>query len=203
MKTRGLNNTYKLDTNFPIWDHVFTVAPLVVIGTKEKNGYNLAPKHMALPFGFNNYFGFICTPEHGTYQNIKNKKEFSVSYPLTDSILLASLSATTRKDGISKFKKIIDALPTIKATSIDALFVKQSYLYLECVLFKIIDGIDNNSMIIGKIEAAFVDKNYLKNSEKDVQMQIMKYPLLAYIADGRFAKIDKTLNFPFPKYFKR
>jgi len=38
-----------LDTARPIWDQFFSVAPLVIIGTKEGEHYNLAPKHMAGP----------------------------------------------------------------------------------------------------------------------------------------------------------
>ncbi len=197
------NKLFKIDTQFPIWDYVFTVAPLVVIGSKEKEGYDLAPKHMATPMGFDNYFGFVCTPEHKTYQNIRQTGEFTVSFPLPNSIVLTSLSATTRCDEISKFKSIIEAIPTLKATTIDALFVVDSYLYLECKLFKIIDGFNKNSLITGKIETAFVDKNYIRSSEKDEQMQLKKHPLLAYISYGRFAEINKTFNFPFPKKFTR
>lgn len=203
MKKNALNNTYKLDTNSPIWNHVYTVAPLVVIGTKENDGYDLAPKHMATPLGFDNYFGFVCTPNHGTYKNIKKYREFTVSFPLTNQVLITSLSATSRCDEISKTKRISETIPTIEATTIDALFVKHSYLYLECKLFKIIDGFNQNSIISGKIETAFVNKNYIKYSELDEQKQLNEHPLLVYIANGRFAEIRKTFNFPFPKNFKR
>lgn len=203
MKKSTKHNFYTLDTSIPIWDRVFTVAPLVVIGTKEGAAYNLAPKHMATPIGFDNYFGFICTPNHATYQNIIEKKEFTVSFPLPNQVVLASLSASPRCDDISKSKPIVDALPTIKATTVDALCIEESYLFLECKLFKIIDGFNENSIITGKIIAAHVDKNYLKESEKDEQQQLKENPLLAYIAYGRFTKITETYNFPFPKNFKR
>ena len=197
------HNLFTLDTSIPIWERVFTVAPLVVIGTKEGVGYDLAPKHMVTPIGFDNYFGFICTPNHATYQNIKKNKEFTVSFPLPNQVVLASLSASPRCDNISKSKSIVEALPTIKATTIDALCIAESYLFLECILFKIIDGFNENSIITGKVIAAHVDKNYLKDSEKDEQQQFKENPLLVYIAYGRFAKITETYNFPFPKNFKR
>jgi len=197
------HNLYTLDTSIPIWDRVFTVAPLVVIGTKEGDAYDLAPKHMVTPIGFDNYFGFVCTPKHATYQNIKKNKEFTVSFPLPNQVVLASLSASPRCDDISKSKSIIEALPTIKATTVNALCIPKSYLLLECKLFKIIDGFKENSIITGKVIAALVDKNYLKDSEKDEQQQLKENPLLAYIAYGRFAKITETYNFPFPKNFKR
>jgi flavin reductase (DIM6/NTAB) family NADH-FMN oxidoreductase RutF len=94
-------------------------------------------------------------------------------------------------------------LPTFECNSIDALFLKDAYLFFECELYQIVDGFDDYSIITGKILNAFVDKHYMKVSEKDNQEQIIESPLLAYIANGRFAKIKKTFNFPFPKGFKK
>lgn len=203
MGTDKLHNFYTLDTTIPIWERMFMVAPLVVIGTKEGPGYDLAPKHMVTPIGFDNYFGFVCTSKHATYQNIKETREFTVSFPLPNQVVLASMSASPRTDAISKSESIIKVLPTIKGTSVDALCIAESYLVLECELFKIMDGFSENSIITGKIIAAHVDKNYLRDSEIDAQQQLKEHPLLTYIAHGRFAKIKETYNFPFPKNFKR
>lgn len=192
-----------LDHSLPVWEHFFTVAPLVVIGTKEGKGYDLAPKHLAIPISFGNYFGFVCTPRHGTYQNVLKHKEFTVSFPLPDQIVLASLAASPRNEGISKFKQVVGALPTIKASTVDAKHLKESYLRLECELFKIIDGFDENSIVTGKIKAAFVHKDYQRISDQDEQQQLKNNPLLVYLAPGRFAKITETYNFPFPKNFER
>ena len=202
MKTLSQNKFYTLDTSIPIWESIFTVAPLIVIGTKEGGAYNLAPKHMATPIGFDNYFGFVCTPKHGTYQNIKETQEFTVSFPIPDQVVLASLSAMPRCDDSFGTKPIIQALPSIKGSLVDALFLEASYLFFECKLFKIIDGFNENSIITGKIIAAHVDKKYMKTFEKDEQQQLIENPLLAYISKGRFARITETYNFPFPKNFK-
>jgi hypothetical protein len=70
-----------LETHLPIWDRFFTVAPLALIGTKEAEGYDLAPKHMVMPMGWENYFGFVCASRHRTYQNIAREHVFTVSYP--------------------------------------------------------------------------------------------------------------------------
>ncbi len=192
-----------ITTDFSIWQRFFTVAPLIVVGTKEEKGYDLAPKHMATPLGQSNYFGFVCTPRHATYHNIKSSGEFTVSFPKADQVALASLSASPRCEDSVKSEYLIKSLPTIKATSVDALFIAASYLYLECELFKIIDGFDDYSFITGTIKAVFVHPDYVRVSEKDEQLQIMQNPLLAYIAEGRFATISNTYNFPFPKDFKR
>lgn len=192
-----------ITTSIPVWNRFFMVAPLVVVGTKEGQGYDLAPKHMTTPVGTSNYFGFVCSPNHSTYHNVKNTKEFTISFPGPDQVLLASLSASPRREDIAKSEAIVKSLPTLRATSIDALFIKDSYVYFECELFKIIDGFDQHSFITGKIKRAFVHTDYLKVSEKDEQLQIKENPLLAYVAEGRFATITDTYNFPFPKGFKR
>ncbi|NHF59675.1 flavin reductase [Flavobacteriaceae bacterium TP-CH-4] len=185
----------------PIWNRFFTIAPLIVVGTKEGDGYDLAPKHMATPIGHSNYYGFVCTPKHATYHNVRENGEFTVSFPMSDQTVLAALSASPRCGDTTGAKEIISALPTFKANTVDALFIKNSYLYLECALFRIVDGFDDYSLITGEVKAAYVDKNYLKASEKDEQQQLYEHPLLAYLAHGRFAKVSKTFNFPFPKDF--
>lgn len=203
MNTLKQDNYVLLDNMTSIWDQVFTVAPLVVIGTKERQGYDLAPKHMASPLGFGNYFGFVCTSRHNTFSNVLATGQFTVSFPLPDQIISTSLSASPRTKSISKSEGIINALPVLKAPSMDAPIIADAYFYLECGLHKIIDGFDDYSIITGKIKAAYAHKDYMKVSEMDEQEQILKNPLLAYIAPGRFAKIAATNGFPFPKNFKR
>ena len=203
MEKKLQDNFVPITTELPIWNRFFMVAPLIVVGTKEGKGYDLAPKHMATPIGSSNYFGFVCTPNHSTYHNVKKEKEFSVSFPVPNQVLWASLSATPRQEDTLKSDTIIKSLPTLKATTIDALFIEESYAYFECTLFKIIDGFNEHSFITGKIKKAFVHTDYLKVSEKDEQQQIKEHPLLAYVAEGRFATIADTYNFPFPKGFKR
>ncbi len=193
----------QLDVSTPIWDRTFMVAPLVIIGTQESNGYDLAPKHMATPMGFDNYFGFVCTPNHSTYHNVKKYKCFTVSFPTPDQIITTSLSASPRTDGISKSESIIEALPVAQATSMDVPVLSDAYLYFECDLFKIVDGFGENSLITGSIRKAFVHSDYLRVSELDEAEQLQEHPLLAYIAMGRFANISNTYNFPFPKDFTR
>jgi flavin reductase (DIM6/NTAB) family NADH-FMN oxidoreductase RutF len=192
-----------LDTTRPIWNHFFMVAPLAVVGTREAGGYNLAPKHMITPMGFDNYFGFVCTPTHGTYKNIMEMGEFTVCFPMPQHTLVTSLTASPRHSGISKEDQIIDALPTRKANEVDALFLEQSYLMLECKHFRTIDGFGDNSLITGTILHAYVHPDYLRVSEQDEQQLLHEHPLLAYVAEGRFAQVGDTYKFPFPKGFTK
>ncbi|WP_009546957.1 flavin reductase [Crocosphaera subtropica] len=191
-----------LDLNQPLWDRFFTVAPLVIIGSKEANGnYDLAPKHMAMPFGWDNYFGFICTPRHGTYQNIVREKVFSVSFPQPNQILLTSLTAISRCE--QNQKPTLSILPTFPTTKIDSVYLENSYLYLECQLDRIIDGFGDNSLIIGKIIEAQVQEKALRRSDRDDQDILLDIPLLVYLSPGRYSIIDHSFSFPFHARFHR
>ncbi|WP_088341474.1 flavin reductase [Robiginitalea sediminis] len=192
-----------LDTRLPVWSRFYMVAPLVVIGTREGEGYDLAPKHMVTPMGFGNYIGFVCTPDHSTYHNIRQHGVFTVSFPLPEQTLITSLSATRRSGEIPKSEQVLDWLPTVTAPQTDAPFLQDSYLLLECDHFKTIDGFGRNSLITGTIRKAYVRNEYLRISEADEQAMLREHPLLAYVAEGRFAIVGDTYAFPFPKNFKR
>ncbi|MDJ0735775.1 MAG: flavin reductase [Nostocaceae cyanobacterium] len=191
-----------LDLNQPIWERFFLVAPLIVVGTREPEGsYDLAPKHMAMPLGWENYFCFVCTPRHGTYQNIRREKVFTISFPHPDQVLLASLSAAPRCEDHSK--PTLAALPTFRATVIDGVFLRDAYLFLECQLDKIIDGFGENSLIVGKIVAVHVQQQALRVSDSDDQDLLLQTPLLAYLPPGRYTKIERSFSFPFHTGFQR
>lgn len=191
-----------LDLNQPLWDRFFTVAPLVIIGSKEADGnYDLAPKHLAMPFGWDNYFGFICTPSHHTYENIQREKAFTVSFPQPEQILLTSLAAAPRCD--HQKKPSLSVLPTFPASKIDGVYLQHSYLFLECQLERIIDGFADNSLIVGKISAAQVDETALRRSDRDDQDILLKVPLLVYLSPGRYSIIEQSFSFPFHVGFHR
>lgn len=203
MQTIDSKQFESLDVEQPIWSRFFMVAPLAVIGTREATGYDMAPKHMLTPMGFGNYVGFVCSPDHGTYQNIRKWGEFTVSFPRPDQTFIAALGASPRREDIAKPQQVVAHLPTLKAIETDALFLDGSYLMLECDHFKTVDGFQRNSLITGTIRKAFVRKEYLRVSESDEGRMIRDNPLLAYIAEGRFSRISETYAFPFPKGFKR
>ena len=122
---------------------------------------------------------------------------------MPDQLIVSSLAASARCDDLSKTEAILNDLPLMMAPSIDAPILESSYLYLECKLFKIIDGFWTNSLICGEIIGAFAQEDYLRQAEVDAQEQLFNHPLLAYIATGRYAVIKETHAFPFPKDFKR
>jgi flavin reductase (DIM6/NTAB) family NADH-FMN oxidoreductase RutF len=191
-----------LPTDQAIWDRFFSVAPLVVIGSKQPDGtFDLAPKHMATPFGWQNYYGFVCTPRHATYQNIQRERQFTVSFPRPTQVVTSSLAASPRCEDASK--PLLALLATHPATTVDGVFVQDCALVLECTLHSITDGFGANSLIVGQIVAAAVDEEYLRVSERDEGEQVFASPLLAYVSPGRYAEIRQTAQFPFPKGFAR
>jgi flavin reductase (DIM6/NTAB) family NADH-FMN oxidoreductase RutF len=190
-----------LETHLPIWDRFFTVAPLVLIGTKEAEGYDLAPKHMVMPMGWENYFGFVCASRHRTYQNIAREHVFTVSYPRPTQLVLTSLAAAPRCGDDAKPSLL--ALPTFPASKVDSVFVTDAYLFFECELHQIIDGFGVNSLITGRIIAAHADEEVLRTSDRDDQDVLQAAPLLAYVSPGRIAQIRDTFSFPFPLDFSR
>ena len=99
-------------------------------------------------------------------------------------------------------KTVISSLPTFKSEHLDALFIEDAYLYLECRLHQIIDGFDDFSLISGEVQHAFAHEDSFRASEKDEQQMVFNAPLLAYLAPGRFAKIQDSYAFPFPKDYE-
>ncbi len=191
-----------LDPEQPIWDRFFTVAPLVIVGSKQTDGtYDLAPKHMAMPIGWQNYYGFVCSARHATYRNIEREGAFTVSFPRPTQVVTSSLAASPRCDGDEK--PILTVLPTRPATRVDGVLVEDCSLALECELDRITDGFGANSLIIGRVVAAVVDERDLRISERDEGEQIFDSPLLVYLSPGRYAEIRETARFPFPKGFSR
>lgn len=199
-----ISHMIELDTDLDIWSKTYTVNSLVIIGTKEENGsYNFAPKHMAMPLGFSNYFGFMGTPRKSTYRNVMREQVFTVSYPQPNQLILSSLMATRREEDDSK--PVLDEIPTSSAKQIDGQFLEDSYLQIECKFTECLGKFGEWEIITGEIIAAYVHKDFLRKDDENIDdnMLIKKHPLLAYLHPNRFSIIEKSNAFPFPKDFKR
>ncbi len=191
-----------LDTKWPIWERFFTIAPLVIIGSRDETGaFDLAPKHMVTPLGWQNFFGFVCTPRHRTYQNIGREGAFTVTFPRPTQVVLTSLAAGPRDD--DDVKPALGLLPTRPAATIDGVFLEDGYLFLECRLDRIVDGFGENSLIAGRVVAAQVAEDALRLSDGDDAEVLRAAPLLAYLAPGKYAEIGTGHAFPYPVGFAR
>ena len=130
------------------------------------------------------------------------EKAFTVSYPRPEQVTLASLAASPRFESDAE-KPIVDLLPTIQATEVDGVLLRDSYLYLECELDRIVDGFGDNSLIAGRVLRALIHEDSHLQQDKDAGEMIHAAPLLAYLYPGRFAEIRETPQFPFPADFKK
>jgi flavin reductase (DIM6/NTAB) family NADH-FMN oxidoreductase RutF len=195
---RGL---VELSTATPIWDRVFTVAPLVLVATKEGDGWDVAPKHLALPLGWENRFGFACSERHATYRNVVAHPEFTVSFPRADRILDVTMAAGARAEDGSK--PTLSALSTFAATTVDGVLVEGCDLYLECALERVVDGFGPNSLVVGRIVAAAAAPEALRTADGDDADVVHRRGLLVYVDPGRFGIVRETYSLPFPAGFSR
>ncbi len=191
-----------LDVAHPIWERFFLVSPLVIIGTREADGsYDLAPKHMAGPVSWDNWFGFVCTPRHHTYTNAVREGVFTASWPTPAQLLEASLAAAPRYP--TEGKPALDVLAMVPATVVTGVLLDGAWLHLECVTERVVDELGDNSLVIGRIVAATVDERSLRAPDRDDQDLIGANPLLAYLHPGRCAEISDSRAFPFPAGMRR
>lgn len=190
-----------LSLNAPIWDAFFSVAPLVLVGTREPDGgHDLAPKHMAMPLGWQNHFGFVCHPSHATQRNAERTGEFTVSFPRPASVVQVALAAAKRTEGA---KPELGAIPVAAASTVDGVLVEDAHLWLECELDRVVEGFGENTLVAGRVVAAAVAQDARRDADGDDADLIAASPLLAYLAPGRFAAVTESRSFPFPVHFRR
>lgn len=191
-----------LSLDYPLWERFFIASPLVVIGTREGEGFDLAPKHMAMPLGWGNYFTFVCTPRHGTYQNAREAGAFTVSFPRPSQLLETSLTAAPRTVEGGPTPGLED-LPVVPARQVDGVLLRDACVHLECELDRTVDGFDDASLVIGRVVSARVREDALRTREHDDQELLGRAPLLVYLHPGRDATVSETKAFPFPSDFER
>ncbi len=181
----------------------FTVKPLILVTTLGPEGLpNVAPKTQSSDIGRREqYFAFVCVPQHHTYQNIKATQEFVVNYPGPE--LIKNVSEA------SKIAENVDEIALAGLTSIPSTIVKpprikECYLHLECKLEEIKDLDENASVILGKIVARSADSeaSFERGKSKENINLLSKRPLLAYVYPNHCAKIDIAEEFIFPKDYK-
>jgi len=189
-----------LATAAPIWSRFFTVAPLVIIGTLEPDGArDLAPKHMAMPLGWQNHFCFVCSPRHATQRNAQRMGAFTVSFPRPEQFLQVSMAAAGRTEDDTK--PSLAALQTHPSAHVEGVLLTGAAAWLECELERVVDGFGENTLIVGRVVAAAVDERSLRDPDVDDGELIHHEPLLAYLSPGRFASVGQSMSFPFPSDF--
>jgi flavin reductase (DIM6/NTAB) family NADH-FMN oxidoreductase RutF len=184
------------------FETLYTVSPLVIVGTREADGTaDLAPKHMAMPIGWSDHFGFVCTPEHGTYRNVERTGVFTVSYPRPGDVLEASLAAAPRDSEGSK--PSLTGIETVEADAVDAPAIVDAYGVLECELDRIVEGFGEAGLVTGDIVGKHVHTDAYRSDDAEPEALLRRAPLLAHLYPDRFAEVSEARAFPFPEGFER
>jgi flavin reductase (DIM6/NTAB) family NADH-FMN oxidoreductase RutF len=181
----------------------FTVKPLILVTTLGPTGLpNVAPKTQNMDVGRREqYFAFVCTPQHHTYQNVKVNHEFVVNYPGPELIEKVSSAAQPAEDSD---EIALAGLTSIPSVVVKPPRIKECYLHLECKLMEIKD-LEDGSIILGKIAARSVDKEafFERGKSKENIKLLSKCPLLAYVYPDHYTKISVAEEFVFPKNYKQ
>jgi flavin reductase (DIM6/NTAB) family NADH-FMN oxidoreductase RutF len=186
----------------PIWERFPIVAPLVLVATTEPDGSaDVAPKHLAMPVSWDNWFGFVCHPKHGTYQNAQRTGVFTVGYPAPEMLLETSLAAAPRSDDGTK--PTLEMLSLVPAAEVDGFLVEGCRLHLECELHDTVEGMGANVLVLGKVVAVHASARLVRRIDRDEHDALAACPLLAYVHPGRVATIDETSEFPYHLTYKR
>lgn len=190
-----------LPSEQPFFETFYAAAPLVVVGTREPDGSgDLAPKHMAIPLGWQDWFGFVCTPEHATYNNAERTGEFTVSYPRPENVVEASLTAGPRD--ASGDKPSLKEIETVEASQVGAPAIADAYAVLECELDRIV-AFGDQELVAGEIQAKHVHTDAYRSDDVEPEQLLAQAPVFAYLYPDRFAEIADSQAFPFPKGFQR
>lgn len=195
-----MSDLVPIELDDELWERVFVVSPLVLVGTREPDGsHDLAPKHRVVTL--QGHFGFVCRPSHATWRNAVRERAFTVSWPSPRQIVMASAAASPRCDDGEK--KTLRALPTVAATTVEGVLLDGGRLHLECRLERVIDDLGEDGLLLGRIMAAHADRRALRRRDVPDGTLVHDQPLLAYLHPSQFALIEHSTGFPFPKGFHR
>ena len=155
-----------IPTDLPVWGRFFTVAPLVLVATRESRR---PPRHRAEAHGDAAGLAELLLlrvqppPRHPAEHRGNARVHGQLSARGADRPGQHGGRAARADDS----KPSLAALATLPATAVDGVLVEDSYLWLECRLERIIDGFGDNSLIIGSIVAAALDERALRHSDSD------------------------------------
>jgi flavin reductase (DIM6/NTAB) family NADH-FMN oxidoreductase RutF len=184
-----------------LWTRFQTLAPLVLVGTVGPDGEpDVAPKHLAMPLSRGTLFGFVCRPDHSTHANALAGEEFTVSFPGPEQVVAVSLAAGPRDPAGGK--PTLEMLRLTPATAVRGWLVSGCRAHLECRLTRVVDDLDGEALLVGRVVAAHVSRRVLLDDDADPGQVLAASPLLAYAHPGRVAAVQRSKPFPYHPGFR-
>lgn len=180
-----------LELKQPLWSRFFSIAPVVLVGTRNEDGsQDLFTTHCVLPLANPNRFAVLVPPSTPTARNAAREGAFAVSFPRPGQVVEASLAANVGPHPLG------DQIPTFQAPAIDAPFLEGAYVHLECEVERTLEELAPDVLVLGKVVGAYVDREFRRMAERDDHDLLVKNPLLAFAIPGRIAKVSDTDAFP-------
>lgn len=141
----------------------FITCPVVLITTVNSKGIpNAAVKTNFMTVSSMRYYAFCCSPEHHTYKNIMETKEFVINVPTEDIISkVLKVAMITEKPCPSGVNEIEEAgLTPIRSEKVRPPKVKECVAHYECLLDWYKDG-----LIFGRVVSVLVDKSLMDRTD--------------------------------------
>jgi len=141
----------------------YIVRPIVLITSMNRDGTpNAAVKTNFMVISSMKSYAFCCSPEHHTYQNIMETREFVVNIPTEDIIgrVLKAAVITVKPcpTGVNEVKAA--GLTQIPSDKVRPPRVKECVAHYECLLDWCKEG-----LIVGKVVAVSVDKSLIAKTD--------------------------------------
>jgi flavin reductase (DIM6/NTAB) family NADH-FMN oxidoreductase RutF len=126
---------------------------------------------------------------------------FTVGYPSPAMVVQTSLAASPRDaDGT---KPTLDLMSLSPARVVNGVLVDGCPAHLECRLERVIDDLDSDALVVGRVVAAHVSDRARRGDAVGDTDLISRAPVLAYVHPGRVASIHETKEFPYHRGFHR
>lgn len=93
--------------------------------------------------------------------------------------------------------------PTLETDGVDGVVLENAFLYVVCELHDRVDNLEENSLLVGRVDAAPVQTDALGLSERENKAAIQNNPFLACLPPNRYATIDESNDVPFPAGFQK
>ncbi len=153
---------------------MFVPLPVVLIGTYDENGKgNMMNAAWAGIYDYGKII--ISLSKHKTTENLELKKEFTISFATSKTVVVSDYFGLVSGYNEDKIKKA--GLNEIKAKYVDAPLYEEFPLSLECKVVSF-----NDDILIGEVVNTSIDENYiLEDGTIDIEkMEIVCYDMTTH-----------------------